>query len=123
MPSVIKSFLAGGMYGAGKRRVVSEIIDAPAIDPESAKTLDAAFNKAFELYNKDGSIAALKEQEVQRAIEDKELVTQSLDALRSNNGGGDDDFNWEELIQDPDGPVDPTWEAILEAEGLGVYGK
>ena len=118
MPSIMKAFLANGMYGAGKRRVSTEITDVPAMDPELAAELDEAFNKAFQIYNEDGSIAALKEQEVQRALEDKELVTQSLDAIKDMNG---DESNWEEFISD--GVVDPTWEAILEAEGLGLYGN
>jgi hypothetical protein len=129
MPSIMKAFLANGMYGAGKRRVVTEIIDVPALDPELAAELDEAFNKAFKIYNEDGSIAALKEQEVQRAFEDKELVTQSLDAIKGMNVDGDS--NWEEFISDPDGPVDPTWEMAiakiieekLAAEGLKPYGK
>ena len=121
MPSIMKAFLANGMYGAGKRRVSTEIIDVPAMDPELAKMLDEAFNKAFAIYNEDGSIAALKEQEVQRALEDKELVAQSLDAIKDMNGN---ESTWQEFISN--GVVDPTCEsvlAILEAEGLRLYGN
>jgi hypothetical protein len=53
-------------------------------------------------------------QEKERKSADSEFVHQSLDAIREAGG---DEATWEDFISD--GVIDPTWEAILEMEGLG----
>jgi hypothetical protein len=114
LPATMNAFLVDGMYGAGKRRTKTHVYMEAELPVSVIDELDAAFNKAYETLNCDGGLDELCKQEKQRAMEDAELVVQSLDAIR--DAGGDETV-WEEFVSD--GIVDSTWEAILEMEGLG----
>jgi hypothetical protein len=81
---------------------------------EQLSELDEAFDKAYELYNQDGGLDELLKQEKERKSVDTQLADMSLDAIKEAGG---DEATWEDFISD--GVIDPTWEAILEMEGLG----
>ena len=118
LPATVKAFLINGMYGAGKRRIATDVVHNlyvnSIIPADVLSELDEAFDKAYEVYNQDGGLDELMKQEQERQTADKELADISLDAIRDAGG---DESNWEEFISD--GILDPTWEAILEMEGLG----
>lgn len=114
LPATVKAFLVDGMYGAGKRRIATDLYECDEMPSKKVSELDEAFDRAYELYNQDGGLDELMKQEKERKSADSEFVHQSLDAIREAGG---DEAVWEDFISD--GIVDPTWEAILEMEGLG----
>lgn len=115
LPSVIKAFLVDGMYGAGKRRVVTDMYECDQLPAEMLANLDKAFDEAYEVYNKDGNLNALADAERQKAKQDTRLIAVSLDAIRDAGG---DEAPWEEFISD--GTVDSTWEAILSVGNMSI---
>lgn len=115
LPATVRAFLVDGMYGAGKRRIATDLYETEEIFPDFLEELDAHFNKSYERYNQDGSLDELLKQESERKSVDSQLADMSLDAIREAGG---DEATWEDFISD--GTIDPTWEAILEMEGLGA---
>ena len=115
LPATMKAFLVDSMYGAGKRRTNTKMYGCRELSAEILEELDNAFDEAYEVYNRDGSLDELMHQERQRAKADNKLQIVSLDAIRDAGG---DETNWDTFIDN--GEVDPTWEAILSLEGLAA---
>lgn len=118
LPATVKAFLVDGMYGAGKRRIATDVMRTlyinKVISEDLINELDQDFDRSYEIYNQDGGLDELMKAEKERQTTDQELADISLDAIKEANG---DEATWEDFISD--GIIDPTWEAILEMEGLG----
>jgi hypothetical protein len=114
LPATVKAFLVDSMFGAGKRCERQDLYYTEELSQNQITEFNAAFDKTYELYNQDGGLDELMKAENERKSVDRELENISLDAIRDAGG---DETTWDNFISD--GIIDPTWEAILEIEGLG----